>query len=97
MSVRRLVQRLLIVVVVALVILLTPLWLLRAAGDGLVSNGLREFQICGEKRTSEAADPFMNPLANDIMDATQGSQKGIWGVQRSEDCDVYQHYPPNLD
>lgn len=94
MSVRRLVQRLLIVVVVALVILLTPLWLLRAADDGLVSNGLREFQICGKARTP---DPFRNRLADDLIGVPPGGRIGTWGVQRSEDCVVYQHFSPDLD
>jgi hypothetical protein len=94
--VRRLVQRLLIVVVVALVILLTPLWLLRAADDGLVQNGLQQFSICGKARTS-SADPFMNPLANDIMEATPGARVGTWSLEKKADCDVYRHFPAGWD
>jgi hypothetical protein len=92
MSVRRLVQRLLIVVVVALVILLTPLWLLRAADNGLVQNGLQSFTLCGKAQTS-SADPFMNPLANRIMEATRGGARvGTWSLEKKADCDVYRHF-----
>jgi hypothetical protein len=87
----------LIILLLAVVVLLVPLWLLRAADDGLTQNGLRTFTICGKARASEGADPMSSSLAMRVMDATPGSRVGTWSVKRGADCDVFIHYSRDLD
>ena len=84
----------LIGVALLLVILLTSHWLLLVPDSeaGMVPNGLQQFTICGKARTS-SADPFMNPLANRIMEATRGGARvGTWSLEKKADCDVYRHF-----
>lgn len=82
----------LIILLLAVVVLLVPLWLLRAADDGMTQNGLRTFTICGKARASEGVDPMSSSLAMRVMDATPGSRVGTWSVKRGVDCDVYRHF-----
>ena len=98
MSASRLVKWL-IGVVLLLVILLTPLWLLRItdSGNWMVQNGLQQFTICGKARASEGADPMSSPLASDIMDASGGARVGTWGVDEQGGCHTFFHYPSGLD
>jgi hypothetical protein len=93
----------LIGVALILVILLASHRLLLVPDGGAepVENGLREFTICGKARTS-STDPFMNPLANRIMEATgkgtgRGARVGSWSLDRQADCDVYYHSVWNTD
>jgi hypothetical protein len=88
---------LLIGVAAVFVILLPP----HRGGAEPVENGLRSFEICGKARTS-STDPFMNPLANRIMEATgkgtgRGARVGSWSLERKADCDVYVHAEWNSD
>ena len=86
-------------VALLLVILLTPLWLLRVVNSDaeLVQNGLQSFEICGKARASEGADPMSSPLASDILAAAPVSRKGVWNVRTQDGCDTFVHYPPDMD
>ena len=91
-------------VALILVILLTPLWLLRItdSGNGMVQNGLQQFTICGKARAPEGADPMSSPLATRVMDATgkgtgRGSRMGVWGIEKQGGCHTFVHGPPGAD
>ncbi len=91
-------------VALILVILLTPLWLLRItdSGNWMVQNGLQQFTTCGKARAPEGADPMSSPLATRVMDATgggtgRGSRMGFWGIEKQGGCHTFFHYPAGPD
>jgi hypothetical protein len=89
----------LIGVALILVILLTPLWLLRItdSGNWMVQNGLQQFVVCGKARAARGDDPMSGPLAARVMEASGGARVGTWSVDRRAGCDTFRHFPRDLD